>query len=722
MVKKRKTRKAKVKTTSFKSFEKIPFSETINIRGKVFETSKFFNRDMSWLAFNERVLYEFTDERNPLLERLRFLDIFRSNNDEFFMKRVGLLISKIQAGNKRPSLDGRNSLDLYNEFLAHIRKNWQEADIAFKTKTIPDLEKSGIKFFKWKELSYSEKNVLKEYYKENIFPILTPLAVDAGHPFPFISNLSKSVGVCLKRPGQKGKYFARVKLPPEIDQWIELKSNSNFMHRYINIEEIIQHNIKDLFPGMTILSSVIFRVTRDATMDEDDDHLIENVLEWVTEGLKERKFSPVVRLEIDNPDSEWLIRFLKSGLEVVDEQVFAMPSLICYSSFSNIIDLNIPELRFNKFQGQNYLPFENIDNDSRIFNEISKKDHLIHLPYQTYLSTVESFLVAASQDSKVRAIKIILYRTDADGRLIDILLSAVERGIQVAVIIELKARFDEASNIKWAHKLEDAGIHVSYGTSMYKTHAKMIMVVRQEAKKLKTYVNIGTGNFNGQTSKHYTDLSLFTCRKPIVEEVVNVFNYLTGRCLEGAYKKLLVAPFNMSRRFIQHINNEGKNALQGKPAEIIAKMNQLEDPFIIDALYKASQDGVKITLLIRGFCCLKPGVKGLSENIKVVSLIGRLLEHTRIFYFRNAAPVSAGGIFYIGSADWMSRNLHARIEVITPILSQEMKDKLLNILEITLKDNQNVWELTSKGMYNRRQNDKRKFIAQEWFIENKKEL
>lgn len=712
----------RVKTTSFKSFEKIPFSKTIKIKNKIFQTSNFFNRDMSWLAFNERVLFEFIEERNPILERLRFLDIFRSNNDEFFMKRVGLLISKIQAGNKRPSIDGRNSLDLYNQFLAHVRKNWQEADEIFKNKTIPKLESHGIKFLKWSDLSYLERKSLKEYYKENIFPILTPLAVDSGHPFPFISNLSKSIGVCLKRPGQKGKYFARIKLPSEIDQWIELKASNQFLYRYINIEEVIQNNINDLFPGMTIASTIIFRVTRDAAMGEDDDHIVEDVLEWVTEGLKERKFSPVVRLEVDSTESEWLIRFLKTGLEVVDEQIFIMPSLICYSNFNNIIDLNIPQLRFTSFQGQNYLPFEQIDNESNIFDQISKKDHLIHLPYQTYLSTIEKFLVSASQDSKVRAIKIILYRTDADGRLIDILLSAAEKGIQVAVIIELKARFDEERNIKWAHKLEDSGIHVSYGTSTYKTHAKMIMVVRQEAKKLKTYVSLGTGNFNGQTSKHYTDLSLFTCRKSVVQEVVNVFNYLTGRCLEGDYKKLLVAPFNMSKQFILKINNEAKNAKLGRPAEIMAKMNQLEDPFIIDALYKAGQDGVKITLLVRGFCCLKPGVKGLSENIRVFSLVGRLLEHSRIFYFRNAASKNTEGLFYIGSADWMSRNLHARIEVITSIYSQEIKDKLMNILEVTLKDNQNIWELTSRGTYNKRQNDSRKFIAQNWFIENKKDL
>ncbi len=721
MAKTRKKKNTKVKTTSFKSLEKIPFAETVSIKGKNFNTSKFFNRDMSWLAFNERVLYEYIEDRNPLLERLRFLDIFRSNNDEFFMKRVSLLITKIESGDRISSMDGRSSLDLYNEFLTHIRKNWTEADKIFKTKIIPDLEKNSIKFYSWKELTHLEKVYLKEYYKENIFPILTPLAVDAGHPFPFISNLSKSIGVCVKRPDQKGKYFARVKIPSEIDQWIPLKANSNFRHRFVNIEEIIQNNIKDLFPGMIIDSSLIFRVTRDATMEEDDDE-IEDLMEWVTEGLKERKFSSVVRLEVDSLESKWLINFLKSELEVVDEQIFVMPSLINYCNFSNIIDLNIESLRFNPFVGENYLPFDKVDNESNIFNEISKRDHLIHFPYQTYQSTVERFLLAASNDSKVRAIKIILYRTDADGRLIDILLNAAEKKIQVAVIIELKARFDEERNIKWARRLEDSGIHVAYGVSTYKTHAKMVMVVRQEAKKLKTYVNIGTGNFNGQTSKHYTDLSFFSSKKNVVEEVVHVFNYLTGRCLEGDYKRLLVAPFNMSKKFIAHIQNEVKSAQQGKPAEIIAKMNQLEDPFIIDALYKASQAGVKIMLIIRGFCTLKPGVKGLSENIKVVSLVGRLLEHSRIYYFRNGAAKNNEGVFYLGSADWMSRNLHSRIEVITPINSQELKDKLFKILEVTLKDNQNIWELNGKGIYNRRENDKSKFKAQEWFIENKKEL
>lgn len=721
MVKKRKVKQAKKKTTSFKSFEKIPFSETVQIRGKKYDTRKFFNRDMSWLSFNERVLFEALDDRNPLLERLRFIDIFRSNNDEFFMKRVSLLVSRIGAGDKKLSIDGRNSLDLYNQFLSHIKNNWDLADQVFKFNINPALAKEGIKFYSWSELTPSEKRTITEYFMENIFPMLTPLAVDAGHPFPFLSNLSKSIGICLKVPKEKGKHFARVKIPTEIAQWVSLKPTKELPHRFINIEDIIKNNIQLMFPGMKIESTLIFRITRDASMGEEDENDAEDVMEWVTEGLKERKFSPVVRLEVDNTEADWLIAFLTNELDLQEEQIFLMPSLICYSDFSNILDLKIQKLSFEPFKGEKYQPFENIDNESNIFQTISKQDHLIHFPYENYKSTVEKFLKESSKDSKVKAIKIILYRTDADGSLIDILINAAERGIQVAVVIELKARFDEERNIKWAQRLEDYGIHVTYGVHKYKTHAKMILVVRSENKKLKTYVNIGTGNFNGQTSKLYTDLSYFTANKVIGAEVVGIFNYLTGRCLEETYKRLLVAPFNMASRFQMLINNEIRNAKANKPAEIIAKMNSLEDPDIIESLYRASQAGVKITLIVRGFCSLKPGIKELSENIKVISLVGRLLEHSRIYYFRNSSATRVEGRFYIGSADWMNRNIHDRVEVITPINPTNLKEKLLMILEKTIKDNQNVWELNSKGIYNQRATDKNPFNAQNWFIENKKE-
>jgi polyphosphate kinase len=675
---------------------------------------------MSWLSFNERVLFEAFNLKNPLLERLRFIDIFRSNNDEFFMKRVSLLISKIESGDGKLSIDGRNSLDLYNQFLGHVRGNWDLAQEKFASQIIPELEDEGIKLYDWKQLSTNDKAYLVSYFRDNIFPILTPLAVDAGHPFPFLSNLSKSIGVCIRLPKKKEKFFARVKIPTELPQWIPLKSKSNALHRFINIEEVLIHNLQDLFPGMKIESSLIFRITRDASMGEDDEE-VENLMEWVTEGLKERKFSQVVRLEVDNTEASWLINFLMEELALHEEQIFQMPSLICYSDFSNIIDINDEKLRYVPFKGETYYPFDQNTTQQSIFESIAKKDHLIHFPYESYKSSVEKFLKAASNDPKVRAIKIVLYRTDDDGRLIDILINAAENGKQVAVVIELTARFDEERNIKWAQRLEDFGIHVSYGLKDLKTHAKMILVIRDENKKLKTYVNIGTGNFNGQTSKFYTDLSYFTAKKAIGEDVVQVFNYLTGRSLVSSFKRLLVAPFNMHMKFTNLINNEVRMKKMGYEAEIIAKMNSLEDPDIIESLYRASQAGVKITLLVRGFCCIKPGVKGLSENIKVFSLVGRLLEHSRCYYFRNGSKDHLAGKFYLGSSDWMKRNLHHRVEIITPIMDQDLKQKLWMIMNTTMKDNQNVWELMPNGTYKKRSATKGKFSAQNWFIEHKKD-
>jgi polyphosphate kinase len=718
----KKSKSKKKQVISFKSFEKIPSLERVQIKGRTYETRKYFNRDMSWLSFNERVLFEAIGSKNPLLERLRFLDIFRSNNDEFFMKRVSLLVSNIFSGDRRLSIDGKNSIDLYNEFIVHIKRNWDFAYTSFKNSICPELERSGVKFYTWNQLENNEQLHLKNYFRDHIFPILTPLAVDSGHPFPYLSNLSKSVGICLKVPNIKGRYFARVKIPTEIPQWINLKSTPEFNHRFINLEEVICNNLNDLFPGMKIDSQMIFRVTRDASLrEEENSSEAEDVMEWVSEGLKERKFSPVVRLEVSDINSRWLIDFLKTELELQEEQVFPMNSVIGYTNFSEIININLPNLRFKPFVGEKYHRFLVSDHEENIFYKITKDDHLIHFPFESYASTVERFLIDSSNDSKVRAIKIVLYRTDADGRLIDILINAAEKGKQVAVVIELKARFDEERNIKWAQRLEDYGIHVTYGVKEYKTHAKMILVVRDEGGKLKTYVNIGTGNFNNQTSKLYTDLSYFTSDKTIGDDVVQIFNYLTGRCLEGEYKKLLISPFNMNSKFLSLIQNEIKNKKQGLEAEIIAKMNSLEDPVIIENLYMASQAGVKITLIVRGFCTLKPGVKDLSENIKVVSIVGRLLEHSRIYYFRSGAGPNEEGKFFIGSADWMSRNLHNRVEVVTPITKLNLKKKIWMILESTLKDNQNAWELNGKGEYKQKITDKNPFNVQNWLIENKKE-
>lgn len=703
-----KPRKAKKKVSKKKTTTKISAKKTesaapiVQMYSKDYHSEHFFNRDIGWLDFNARVLHEALDKRTPLLERLRFMSIWRSNNDEFFMKRVGALRNKIEKGDLQTFISGHTAATLFEEVRIKVQSQQNIISKAFEKELIPAMEKEGIKLVTYKQLNAQDKAEMVAYFKQNIFPILTPLAVDSGHPFPFISNLSKSIGVCLRKPRERAKRFARVKVPSEIPQWIRLSANRSAEFRFINIEEVIMANLSLLFSGMTIVSSCLFRVTRNAAIDEEGDDA-EDKLEWVEEGLKERKFAPVVRLEIMKGSDPWITQFLVDELDLDKSNQYTISSFPSYTNFSEIIDIKRSKLKYKSFHSRIPEFFDHkADGDFNIFSMIRKKDTLVHFPYESFSHSVENLVKTAANDPKVRGIKIILYRTDTDGRLIDALIEAAENKKQVAVIIELKARFDEERNIQWAQKLEEAGIHVSYGLMELKTHAKMIMVVRQDNDRVRTYANIGTGNYNSQTSRLYTDYSLFTSDPEVCHEVMEAFNYLTGRSNKKDYKDILVAPYTMFKTFIELIENEATNAKAGKPARIIAKMNQLEEPEIIEALYKASQAGVKVTLLIRGFCCLKPGVKGLSENIEVFSIVGRLLEHSRIFYFRNNTKKPADGHFFIGSADWMHRNLFDRVEVITPIKQKNLKQKLWDYLELTMSDNRHLWELKPDGSYQQR--------------------
>ena len=673
---------------------------TVQIRDMDFDPHHYFNRDLSWLDFNFRVLNESIDERTPLLERLKFCDIFRNNNDEFFMKRIGALLKKLNQADDRLSIDGRSPEELIKIIQEKVIEQQNVFFHNWSKNLIPELENEGIKLLTWKEITQAEKKSLQTYFKRNIYPILTPLAVDSGHPFPFLSNLSKSVAICMRKPEEKEKLFARLKIPSEIPQWIRLKPNNQFEYRLINIDEIILSQLESLFTGMIIEATTIFRVTRNAALDDEEGDDAEDKMEWVEEGLRERKFAPLVRLEVTPKTDPWILQFLLEKLELREEDVYEMTCVAHYTKLSKIYDVNRPFLKYKKFKPRKVKGFENNgDKEGNIFNLIKKKDILVHYPYESFSDSVLNFIEAASEDPMVQAIKIILYRTDSDGRLINTLIQAAENKKQVACIIELKARFDEENNIQWAQKLEEAGVHVSYGLMDLKTHAKLLMVVRQDHDGINTYVNIGTGNYNSQTSKLYTDFGFFTCKKTFSDEVMEVFNFLTGRSLKKNYKKLLVAPFNMFKKFKALINEEIKIAQNGGKGRIIAKMNQLEDPQVIEELYKASQGGVKVTLLIRGFCNLRPGVKGLSENIEVISLVGRLLEHSRVFYFGKGKKDPVEGDFYIGSADWMHRNLFDRVEVITPLGQRDVKQKIWDYLELFLTDNRHSWYLQEDGSY-----------------------
>lgn len=667
-------------------------------RGNYYNPEQFINRDLSWWDFNERVLNEALDDRTPLLERLRFIDIFRSNTDEFYMKRIGPLIGRIRSEDQVTFLDGHTAVALFDKLYHKIEVIQKKLLSVLSTKIIPKLDQEGILLLRWSDLTAAEKKLMVQEFKNNIFPILTPLAVDAGHPFPFLSNLSKSVGVCLRKPRSKKKAFARIKIPTDIPQWIKLKGTKKHPFRFVYLDDLICQHLDLMFPGMRIESSMMFRVTRNAVFEEGSDDN-DDLMDLVEEGLKERKFAPVVRLEYEETTDPWILRFLMDELRLSSRHIIKVQSFITNANYSRIASLSRPDLLYPAFRPKIVpsLDYDTIGHD--LFEMIKKSDQLIHLPYQSYRGSVESFLKAAVEDPKVKAIKIVLYRTDEDGRLIDLLLKAAENKKQVACVIELKARFDEEKNIKWANALEEVGIHVSYGVDKVKTHAKLILVIRQEKNGLKAYGHIGTGNFNSRTARIYTDLSLITADKGICDELGQVFNLLTGTATNPKLEKLLVAPFNMHSRFLQLIENEIKFAKKRKPAGIVAKMNSLEDPEIILALYRASQAGVPVQLIVRGFCALKPGVKGLSDNITVVSMVGRFLEHHRIYYFRNGQEEHCEGLFFLGSADWMHRNLHERIEVITPVLNKNHRKKIEKLLRTILRDNRHLWVQDSKGVY-----------------------
>ena len=661
--------------------------------------SEFTNREIGWLRFNERVLSEALDARNPLLERTRFLAICGSNLDEFFMKRVGGLKRQVVYGVTAKSSDGQTA----EQQLVAIR-NFVKPVLKYQATCAEELKKKlsekGIQISKWKDLSAKEKEYVKKYYVKNVFPVLTPLSVDPGHRFPFISNLSTSLGVTLKHPENEEKLFARIKVPKVLSAWIPVDKD---VHKYVSLLDVITMNLQDLFPQMQVIDVMPFRITRNADSDRDDDEDTEDLLESIAEELRQRRFAEVVRLQHGpNPDP-WILNFLMQELELKEEDIYEHPEELDYSDWHFFADLPLPELKFESFNPVAPVIFH--DESVSIFTTIKNQDVLLHHPYENFSTTVLRLIKEATHDPKVLAIKMTLYRTGDNSPFVKALIEAAEMGKQVACLVELKARFDEERNIYWAQELESAGVHVVYGVLGLKTHAKTILVVRQEEEGLLCYCHIGTGNYNVSTAKSYTDVGLLTAREEITSDVVEFFHYLTGRSLKSEYKNLLVAPLNMFSRMKAMIEREGENAKAGKPAQIIAKFNNMEENDLALALYAASQKGAEIDLIVRGFCCLRPKTPGLSDKLRVISILGRFLEHSRIYYFRNAALDPIDGEFYIGSADWMYRNLHARIEALVPIFDRSLKEKLWEILQLSLKDQRNAWDMDSKGEYTQRKGD-----------------
>ncbi|NUN05375.1 MAG: polyphosphate kinase 1 [Bdellovibrio sp.] len=660
--------------------------------------SLFSSREIGWLNFNRRVLTEAEDPRNPLLERIRFLSISSSNLDEFFMKRVGGLKRHVAYGISPKSADGKTPLHQLQEIRQVVNPMLLDQAKCFAKTLKPALEKENILLVTWKGLTEQERELVKKYYNKNVFPVLTPLSVDPGHPFPFISNLSISLGVTLKHPHSEEKLFARVKIPKVLPQWIRVDPEAATL-KFVSLLEVIRQNLADLFPAMQVLDIMPFRLTRNADSDHDQEDA-EDLLEAIEEELRQRRFAEVVRLEHGPKPDPWMLKFLMEELELTEEDIYELPEMLDFTDLSVITDLNLPKLKFESYTPVVLPAFA--EEGANIFNAIKASDQLVHNPYESFSASVEKFIHIACDDPKVLAIKMTLYRTGDNSPFIRSLIRAAEQGKQVVCLVELKARFDEERNIYWASELENAGVHVVYGVVGLKTHAKTSLVVRQEQEGMKCYCHIGTGNYNVVTSRFYTDLGLLTAKEEITQDVVEFFHYLTGRSLKADYKNLLIAPVNMFARFKSMVEREGEHAKAGRPAQIIAKFNNFEENDIAVALYAASQRGVSIDMIVRGFCCLRPGVPGMSENIRVTSIIGRFLEHSRLFYFRNGAKDPVDGEFFIGSADWMYRNLHARVEAIVPILDRGLKEKCWEILQLSVKEQRQAWQMNSDGTYTRK--------------------
>ncbi len=658
------------------------------------DPARFLNRDFEWLEFNRRVLDMSGDAGVPLLERVRFLSIFSSNLDEFFMKRVGSLRHQIEEGLTGPVVEALTPAQQFAGIRERVMMMAKAQANMLKMDLYPALRTQNIELLKWDELNMDEQNEARKWFRHNVFPILTPLAVDPGHRFPFISNMSVSLGVMLQRPGESEQLFARVKVPEIPSRLYRVPGT----RRWIPLQDIIEHNLDELFPGMEILKVLPFRVTRNAEIDNDNDDA-DDLLEAIQQQLRERRFARVVRMEIPTNANPRILKFLMDELEIDEADIYESDGVLDYGALNEIADVDDADLHFSSWTPIKPLGFDHGNYD--IFARIRKGDVLLHHPYESFEASVEQFIEQAAKDPKVLCIKQSLYRTSGDSPFITSLIHAAETGKQVAVLVELRARFDEARNIRWARKLEDAGVHVAYGVVGLKTHTKTALVVRQEASGIRCYGHIGTGNYNSKTARLYEDIGLLTCDPEITEDLTGLFNYMTGRSRQRDYLKLLIAPVAMKKRFLQLIENEIELTKPGKPGRIIAKMNQLEDRGIMDALYRASQAGVQIDLIVRGFCCLRPGVPGLSDNIRVRSVVGRFLEHSRIFWFQAGKENPLDGDMYIGSADWMYRNLQTRVEAATPILLAEHRARLWEVIQTCLNDCRQSWQMRGDGTYQR---------------------
>jgi len=655
---------------------------------------RFADREVSWLAFNERVLQMAEDPNVHLLERARFLSIFTNNLDEFFMVRVAGLKRRIATGLAVTAASGLEPREVLDSIAVRAHELTERHANAFLQQVRPALAEAGITIVRWDELAQGEQVRLHGFFRDMVFPVLTPLAVDPAHPFPYISGLSLNLAVVVRNPTTDKEHFARVKVPPLLPRFVAVESEGSDA-RFVPLEDVIAVHLDQLFPGMEVVQHHTFRVTRNEDLEVEEDDA-ENLLQALEKELLRRRFGPAVRLEVASDIDAKVRELLVRELGVNEQEVYELPEPLDLRGLGDIADLDRPELKFPKFVARTHRDLTDgaeTAKPSDVFAAIRNRDVLLHHPYDSFSTSVQAFLEQAAADPKVLAIKQTLYRTSGDSPIVDALIDAAEAGKQVLALVEIKARFDEQANITWARKLEQAGVHVVYGLVGLKTHAKLSLVVRQEQGGLRRYCHVGTGNYNPKTARLYEDMGLLTDDPQVGEDLTRLFNQLSGYAPKTAYKRLLVAPRSLRTGLIDRIDREIDNHRQGQPSGVRIKVNSIVDEAVIDALYRASQAGVPVDVVVRGICALKPGVPGLSENIRVRSILGRFLEHSRIFWF------ASGGdpVVMIGSADMMHRNLDRRVEAVVRLTDPRHVREVSGLLDDCMADTTSSWHLGPDG-------------------------
>ncbi|MCD9196658.1 RNA degradosome polyphosphate kinase [Aeromicrobium wangtongii] len=654
---------------------------------------RFLDRELSWIAFNARVLELVQDDALPLLERVRFAAIFASNLDEFFMVRIAGLKRRIAAGVALPSASGLNPRNVLSLSLAASQELMERHATTYHDDLLPALAAEGIELLHWDDLRPEEQQRISGLYRDRVFPVLTPLAVDPAHPFPYISGLSLNLALVMRNPATGKDHFARVKVPPIINRWMEADRG-----RFVPLEEVIAAHLDLLFPGMEVIAHHAFRVTRNEDLEVEEDDA-ENLLKALEQELLRRKFGPPVRLEVEESITPDVLDLLVSELGVKADEVVRLKGPLDLRSLNEIADLDRPELRYEPFIPGTHQHLAEVETakPADLFSALRKRDVLVHHPYDSFATSVQRFIEQAAADPHVLAIKQTLYRTSGDSPIIDSLVDAARAGKQVLVLVEIKARFDEQANIRWARKLERAGCHVVYGLVGLKTHCKLALVVRDEADGLRRYAHIGTGNYNPKTARLYEDFGLLTSDPAITHDLTDLFNNLSGFAQDFSYQRLMVAPAGLRDGIVARIDAEIEHHRAGRPSGIRIKVNSLVDETVIDKLYEASRAGVKVDLVIRGICTLRPGVPGLSENIRVRSILGRFLEHSRVYWFAGGGEPEA----WIGSADLMHRNLDRRVEVLVRVPNPEHTESLGSLLARSVDPDTTSWHLHADGEWTR---------------------